>query len=112
MKRIDKLTDDADQSCVLISERGQNIPFHLRYLPTQNSWLFDISYQGWALNGAILTVSPNALRDFKNQIPFGLAVTSNDELDPFYLNDFSSQRIKIYLLSAEEVDLIEARLYT
>lgn len=112
MRLIDKLTDDAAQQYTLISETGQSIQFFLRYIPTQQRWIFNLSYQGKILNGIALTASPNILRNFRNVLPFGLAVTSTDALDPLYLDDFASKRIKLYLLTSDEVETVEEVIFS
>ena len=112
MKLIDSITADAKQNFTLIGENRQRIKFYLYYLPTQQSWFFDISYGKIDLNGAQLTVGPNILRNYSNNIDFGLAVTSTNGLDPFYLEDFSNGRIRLYLLNQAEVDIVEASFAT
>lgn len=107
MIKIDKLTADPSQQYTLISDSGQSIPFVLRYLPRQQQWVFGVAYGNLTLQGAILTCSPNIMRQYKNIIPFGISVISNDALDPCFIDDFTTGRISIYLLDAAEVEGIE-----
>lgn len=112
MQLIDRLTDDAIQQYNLLGDAGQQISFTLRFMPSQDRWLFDISYLDFVLNGVALTVALNALREFKNIINFGLAVSSTDGYEPQFLEDFLNGRIKIYLLNQIEVNSIEALFFT
>lgn len=112
MQLIDRLTDDAIQQYNLLGDAGQQISFTLRYLPRQSRWLFDITYLDFTLNGVALTVALNALREFKNILNFGLAVSSTDGFEPQFIEDFLSGRIKIYLLNQAEVNSIEALFFT
>ena len=111
MRFLDRLTNDPAQQYTLIGEGGQQIPFFLRYLPRQQSWMFNISYNNFVLNGALLHLSPNILRQWRNVIPFGLAVMSADNYEPYYINDFVTKRIQLFLLDSAEVAEIEKEMF-
>lgn len=108
MIKVDKLTADPSQQYTLVTDDGNTIPFALQFLPRQQAWKFDIAYGSLTLRGAMLTCSPNIMRQYKNIVPFGMSVISNDALDPSYIDDFTSGRISIYLLDAAEVAGIES----
>ena len=112
MRLLDKLTEDAQQHYILMGEAGELIDFRLRFMPRVTRWEFDIAYRELNLKGAGLTVSPNVIRAYRNLIQFGLMVTSEDQLDPFYQNDFTTGRIKIYLLNNAEKLEIEQLVYS
>jgi len=111
MKFITELTDDTKQSYTLVTEDGLKISFSLRYLPTQSSWYFDLSYGDITIYSRKLVLAPNILRRYKNILPFGLGCCSNDLVDPFLLTDFSSGRVQLYLLTSTEVEKIETSIY-
>lgn len=67
----------------------------------------NISYGNFVANGLRLVATPNMLFQWKNIIPFGLMCVSNDGYDPFYLDDFTTGRIKIYLLNSTDVPIFE-----
>lgn len=112
MKLIDRLTTDASQQMTLVTDANDTVPLGLRFLPRQQLWRFNIAYKSFSDNGNILQCSPNILRQYKNNIPFGIACTSTDSLGPLYLDDFTTGRIKLYLLTADEVQQIETLLFT
>lgn len=111
MQILDKLTDDTFQQYMLIGENGEQIPFLLFYLPTQQSWCFNISYGSFTANGLLLRNAPNLLRSWRNIIPFGLACVVNDGYEANFKSDFATQRAKIYLLNQAEVNQIESELF-
>ncbi len=111
MRYIDKLTDSANQTTTLIGAAGEQIQFTLRFMPTQNSWYFNLAYGDLIVNGSLLTVSPNILRSYYNLISFGIMVTSTDGYEPQFITDFISGRIKVYTLSQEDIDLIEEEIF-
>ena len=111
MKIIDKLTDNAKQNLILIGENGEIIPFYIEYLSTQLGWMFNIAYADYRLNGALLQNSANCLRNYKNFLPFGLACISSTGAEPQNIDDFTSGRIKLYLLNSFDVETIEAGVF-
>lgn len=111
MRLIDKLTDSANQLTNLIGENGEQIQLRLQYMPTQNSWYFDLEYRDLIIKGSLLTVSPNILRSYYNLIPFGIMVTSTDGYEPQFITDFISERIKVYTLNQADIDLVEEEFF-
>lgn len=108
MKYIDRINASAKQRFTLATiDEGQTITCELTYLTTQRNWVIDVSWQEFTLKGISLGLSPNLLRQWKNVIPFGFALLSVDGFDPYYLQDFSSGRCKLYLLSRAEIEEIE-----
>lgn len=112
MRQITKLTDDASQRFTLVGENGEDIGFSVRFLSTQQQWVFDVSIGDFVLTGVQLVMSPNLLRGYKNLLNFGIMCQSTDGEDPFYINDFITGRITLFLLTAAEVEQIELNLFT
>lgn len=77
----------------------------ISFVPLQYGWFItNLTYGSFIINGLRITVSPNMLRQFKNQIPFGLACVANKVTrEPTQQQDFSSQSFNLYILSAAEV---------
>lgn len=67
----------------------------------------DIEYQGKSARGIKIVRGPNILTRNKNTLPFGLSVTVADNYEPFLINDFSSGRVKMFLLTSAEVQEID-----
>lgn len=111
MKQITELTNDAKQAYTIIGENGEQIPFNLYYYETQQSWYFDISYGNTIINGLKLTNFPNILRQWKHILPFGLGCTVTDGFDPYYIDDFVTSRVKVYLLNSSDVITIEQQVF-
>jgi len=110
-RQVDKLTNAARQKCNLIGDNGEVVTLELYFLSTQNGWAYNLSYNDFVLNGALLTVSPNCLRSWQNLLPFGLMCNSIDGYEPQFINDFVDGRITLYLLNRVEVLQIEAELF-
>ena len=111
MKLINNLTNNPRQSFQVPIDTGEYIQFELYYYVTQKSWFFDFTYNNYTAKGNRVVLSPNTLRHLKNIIPFGLAFIADGNVEPFDLTDFSSGRVKMYILNAEEVEEIESTVY-
>ncbi len=112
MKLLNKINSDPRQQFTLVGDKGEQISFLLYYLQSQTGWFFDIAYGEFALSGARLTTHPNILRNYNNNIPFGLACVSEDGDEPLYIDDFSTNRIRLYLLSAADVEVVESEFFS
>ena len=111
MKQITSLTDNPRQSFQVPIDTGDFAQFTLYYYVTQKSWFFDFTYNNYVAKGNRIVLSPNTLRHLKNIIPFGLAFMAEGNVEPFDLTDFSSGRVKMYILNADEVAEIESTIY-
>ena len=105
MNLIQNITNDAYQTQTLILESGQAVDVTMRFVPLQYGWFItEISYGTFTLTGLRICVSPNMLRQFKNQIPFGLACYANSaSREPTQQQDFSSGAFSLYILTQAEV---------
>lgn len=107
MKQITTISDDADQLVYFILDDGSVLKLEFICRPSIQRWSVNVSHPLITLNGYNLCLSPNILRPWKNLIPFGIAVTSLDGVDPVDIDDFSSGRVQIFILSAEDVAAVE-----
>ena len=112
MRQLTKLTSSANQRYNVITENCVSFVLTLEYHPRTYAWVASIQYGDLQIDGFTLVVSPNILRQFLNNVPFGLAVVSTDDLDPLYIDDFSTQRVTVFVLSAAEVNLIESEVFS
>ncbi|MEZ5691198.1 MAG: hypothetical protein R3D71_06000 [Rickettsiales bacterium] len=111
MRLIDKITANAAQKITLNSDDGEEIKLYLRYLPSVESWSYELNYKNYTVKGERLVLSPNILRKYKNLFLFGIAIISEDGLDPSYIDDFATGRVKLYLLSNDDKNVLENEIY-
>lgn len=112
MTQIDNLTDFANQQTVLILDDGNTAAVNFVFDAATERWVISVTYGTKVLNGIGLCCSPNILRQWKNVLPFGLACVTADQTDPFDINDFASGRVKMYLLTAADVEQVERDVFT
>lgn len=112
MRQLDRLTSDPAQRYTVVTDTGVTFQLTLKFMPRIGGWAFSIIYADTTINDMLLVASPNLLRQWINIFPFGLAITSTDTLDPLYVDDFTTGRIKLYVLSEAEVAQVEAQFYS
>lgn len=110
MLQIDNLSSEARQVTKLALSDGALLTLGLTYEPAIQRWRIDVAHPRLTIDGMNLCVHPNVLRQWRKKIDFGLACTSKDGADPVYVEDFSSGRITLFVLSKEEVADIEAEI--
>lgn len=111
MLLIDTLTADPIQQFVLTGIPGISVQCQLRFLPRIEAWILDVTYGNFTAEGILVVDSPNLLRQWSNIIPFGLACTRQDKLDPYLIDDFQNSTASLYLLDASDVLAVEAALF-
>lgn len=111
MNQIVSLTNNPRQSFYVPIDGGDIAQFKLYYYASQKSWFFDLSYGNLKTNGNRVVLTPNALRNLKNIIPFGIAFITDGDVEPFDIEDFASGRVGMYVLTHDEVLEIESTIY-
>ena len=111
MNIIETLTDNPNQLQTLTLENRETALIRLYYSGRCQAWYFDLSYNTFQLKGCKVTLTPNTLRQFRKILPFGLAFFSDSDIEPYRLDDFSSNRVQMGILSADEVKEIEETVY-
>lgn len=112
MQQITSLTNDSKQRMTINLEDNQgSVEFFLYYAPTQYSWYYDFTYNDYTSNGNKVVLNVNALRHLKKIIPFGLMFQAEGNIEPFKIDDFSTQRVQLYVLNSDDVNTIEEEIY-
>lgn len=83
------------------------IEFRLIYRPAIQMWFIDVTFGTFELNGIRVCASLNLLQQYKKILPFGLLVEIPDGVEPFLINDFSTERVVIYIMNDTEKDAID-----
>ncbi len=107
MKTITGISSQPKQQMSFVAEDGSQVSMYLEYRPQQLGWFANLTWGDWEVNGFRLVSSPNLLRQWRNIIPFGLAIISAKSTDPLNLADFSSAVSVMVFLTAADVVLVE-----
>ena len=111
MEQVTGLTADYKQHFQFLTSTNEQVDFNLYYYITQQSWFFDFIYKDYTCNCQKVVLTPNALRHLKNIIPFGISFYSEDKVEPIFIDDFESGRVKMLILSSDEVKEVETNIY-
>lgn len=111
MRLITSITASPKQRMVLKLDNNESAILRLYYYPYQRSWYFDIEYKDYINNGNKVVLTMNALRHLRNKLPFGLAIISASNAEPFQLEDFANNNVLMLLLNEDDVQLIEETIY-
>lgn len=111
MQLITSITSKSKQRMTLVLENNETVDFLLYYSIRQQNWFFDFTYKNLTVNGSTVVLTPNALRQYRKQIPFGIAFAATSFVEPFSIDDFSSGRVNMFVLNANEVEQAESEIY-
>lgn len=111
MYAIPNISSDPIQAINLVLPDGENTAkVTLRYLENDQAWYMDLEYQATIINGLRVCSNPNLLRQWRKILPFGLGCFTLDNSDPYFIDDFTTGRCGLLLLSQAEVDNFETLL--
>ena len=105
MKLISGLTDSPAQVSQIPLPDGTGATWTLSYRQKQNGWFYALNYPttGFNVNGNRLVTSPNFLRQYENEIPFGMACATLEAAEPTGQECFVDGTASIYLLSPSDI---------
>ena len=110
MIEILNITADYNQSFNISLEDGSNLFFKINYIHSQKSWFFSLQKDAFIINNLRLVTTPSLLFQFKNIINFDILVLSSDIYDPGFLTDFTTGRIRIFVLNADDRQFIDTTI--
>lgn len=111
MEQVLNLTSNARQTMQLPIENGNTATFNLYYNPTQYAWYFDLIYNDYEIYGSKVVLHYNIIRQQRNILPFGLAFLAQGNVEPFSIDDFENERVKLFILTQNEVQDVEEYIY-
>jgi hypothetical protein len=113
---IQNITDQSPQQLTVVLPDGTAVTLVLTYRPQQAGWFWDLSWNGqtppYQRNGNRLVTSPNFLRQMKNILTFGMALSTKDGSEPTAQEDFVDGTATLFLLSAVDVVNIEETFFS
>lgn len=118
MTIVANLTSDPVQAVSLLLPDGSKAIWTLTYRPQQKGWSWDLTWSNpnnptspFNLLGQRLTTHPNILRQFKNQIGFGIMVAAVGNAEPLLQTSFVDGSTTVYLLAAADVAQVESTIF-
>lgn len=111
MTIVQGITSQPKQQLSLVLADGSTVTALMEYRPQQIGWFVEFTWGTWKSNGVRLTASPNLLRQYRKIIPFGIAIITQNNVEPLNVSDFSAGVAMVYLLNADDVTNAEALAY-
>lgn len=107
MQQLDTFTDAANQLFNVPLADASILQLAFIFRGATQRWTVDIVHPQLTLHGFDLCLGPNIVRQWRNVVPFGIALTSVDDLDPVQPQDFQTGRVSVFILSPAEVQQVE-----
>jgi hypothetical protein len=112
MKLLTELSNDYKQKHNIILENGESFDLTLEFIEQQEGWFYSIKYgDNFEVKGQRLVIGMNIIRKWKNLLPFGLGVMTEDLSEPSFVDDFTSGRVDVNILNESDVEEIEEEVY-
>lgn len=108
MIKIKGISDYPNQVFTLNLPNGETMNMTLVYKPLQLGWFVGITYKDFQVNLIRVTCNYNILEQFSNLIPFGLACFTNQNQEPFFVQDFQASNAALCILDETDLDNLEA----
>ena len=108
MKILTGIRATGQQIFTATADNGDVIEIVLYFQSRTNTWKIDISCNDFNVKGLRVSRVLNILNQYKNIIPFGINVNIEDGGEPFLINDFSTGRVRLAILTPDEVDAVDA----
>ncbi|MBZ5673714.1 MAG: hypothetical protein LAP61_05650 [Acidobacteriia bacterium] len=112
MLYVNKITSDPSQQLTLTGIPTLQIGMTLRFMPRIQRWIMGVTYNSFEAEGIAVVTSLNLLRQFKDNIPFGISCVTTNGLDPYRIDDFVNQVANLYLMDATDVAEVEKDWFT
>jgi hypothetical protein len=112
MKTVTGLNDTPNQTTNLLLADGSSAVLSLTFKSQQLGWFFDLTWgANFTASGQRLVASPNILRQYINQIPFGISVVTSNNLDPASIESFVDGSTTFLLLEGADLSDVETALF-
>lgn len=104
---LSTLNDNAYQTVSFDTKKGERVKLTFRFIPSQETWIFDVESPSLTVYGLALSAFVNLLDPYHNIISWGMYVWSKDGFDPWRIDDFATGRIRIAILEDLENAVIQ-----
>lgn len=104
---LSTLNESAYQSLTFDTNQGERVKLTFRFVPSQETWFFDVESPSLTIFGLALTTFVNILDPYKNIITWGMYVWSKDGYDAYKIDDFATGRIRVAIIEDLENAIIE-----
>ena len=101
-RQIENITDEPYQQHTVLIEEEEAV-LTLRFLPRVQAWSMDIEHPDWNMYGIRLSVGARMTQSAGRDFDFVCRDKSENRIDPFRVDDFATDRCRLYLLEPDDV---------
>ena len=102
---MQQITIKENATIEIINAKNETYTGYINYNSSRQGWFLDLVSDSFKIYGIRLTSMPNVLRQWQNRLGFGICVMCEESSEPFFLEDFNTERAKLYLLSPDDLEL-------
>jgi len=86
MYTMNAISNDYKQKFKYPIQGSPTVSVSIEFRENQSSWFLSLTWGSFTINNDRIAVSNNLLDQFKNILPFGIAVYGPGDIDPFSLD--------------------------
>lgn len=110
---MQQITIKENSTIEIINAKEETYTGYINYNSTRQGWFLDLVSENFKIFGIRITSNPNILRQWSKKLGFGIGVTCEQNGEPFFWEDFNTERAKMFLLEPDDLylqDLIYAEI--
>jgi hypothetical protein len=107
MRQITTINDYPKQSFFITIENYESAEVLLEFKPLQQGWFINLTWGTVGIKQMRVVAGPNILSQFSNVLPFGIAISGVDDIDPFAIDAWLTGW-KFYVLDQNDLAEVEA----
>lgn len=100
---MQEITITENSTIQIVNSKSENYTGYINYNSSRQGWFLDLESENFKIYGLRITSVPNMLRQWQDRLGFGLCVITENNSEPFFMEDFNTGRAKIYLLNPDDL---------
>lgn len=100
---MQEITITENSTIEIVNGNNETYTGYINYNSSRQGWFLDLVSENFKIYGLRLTSVPNILRQWQSKLGFGICVITENNSEPFFLEDFNTGRSKIYLLNPDDL---------
>lgn len=102
---MQQITISENSTIEIINSENENYTGYINYSPACQGWFLDLISENFKIYGIRITSCPNILRQWSKKLGFGIGVMCENKSEPFFWEDFNTERAKMFLLEPDDLTL-------
>ena len=86
---MQEITITENSTIEIVNGNNETYTGYINYNSSRQGWFLDLVSENFKIYGLRLTSVPNILRQWQNKLGFGICVITENNSEPFFLEDFN-----------------------